>query len=112
MNQNIIKFNRFKDERIKETMKRDRLTSTFRSLSFPKQGLKTIKLKRFLKERRADLDFTQVDLFLSRIHDNYSGKRVTLNSFLELAQFLVENGMIEEEQLIGSGKSSLQKDEE
>ena len=38
----------------------------FKQLSYPKQWIRTIKLKRYLKERGFNEEFTDIDIFLAQ----------------------------------------------
>lgn len=73
-------------------MKNEKLTQIFKSLCFPEKKLKSIKLKRFLREMNEEIDFRELDIFIAGLHDNYSDKKVTLESFGAIVGHLAQRG--------------------
>ena len=80
-------------------MKNDVIEDIFKIISFPDRKLKSIKFKRFLVQMNDNLDFTEIDLLLSKIHSNYSDKKLSIESFIQVLQMLIEHEIIMEDQI-------------
>jgi hypothetical protein len=75
-------------------MKNDNLRQIFKSLCFPKKKLKTIKLKRFVKEMNPEVDFTDLDIFIAGEQDNYSDRKLGFGTFERIVEYLVHKGQL------------------
>lgn len=75
-------------------MKNEDLQQIYKSLCFPEKKLKSIKFKRFVRQMNSDIDFTEIDILLSQLHNNYTEKKLSCSSFLFVMNFLVQTGQL------------------
>jgi hypothetical protein len=93
-------------------MENEELNRIFKSLCFPEKKLKSIKFKRFLKQMNDQIDFTDMDILLSRIHNNYSDKKLSLETFVSAINHLIQTQQLSLQQISDRFEERLSLQEE